>query len=115
MPTWQRAYFIACAAVIGWCLAYVLSDFAGWPSLTYFQYERAWRLVEGRPGFLPSNYVGTVLWGVGGAVVAGLLTWLGSRFVRRELPRRHLMLAGAWALTAFAMGGLYFTWNLWPF
>ncbi len=115
MPRWQRAYFTVCCAIIGYCLAYVLSDFGGWPRLTYFQLEREWRLVAGPPGFLPSNYLGTVSWGVGGFVIGGALGALGSLIPRRELERRWNLLFGAWALTAFTYAGLYFTWNLWPF
>ena len=115
MPPWQRFYLTVCCAVIGFVLAYVLCDYAGWPRLTYFPYEREWRFVAGYPGAIPMAYVGTWLWGLGGAVAGAIAGDLGGRLWRRPLPSRWSQLMGAWALAAFVYGGLYFTWNLWPF
>lgn len=114
MPRWQRIYATVCAAVVGYALGYVLCHFAGWRKLTYYPYEREWHLVD-RAGNVPMAYVGTVLWGLGGAAVGGALGYALARLWNRELTRRWLSLFGAWALTAFAYAGLYYTWNLWPF
>ena len=115
MATWQRVYLIACSAVIGYTLAYALSIYAGWPVLTYFPYERSWQMVTAPPGPVPSNYVGIVLWGLGGAAVGGFGAWAVSRWIRREVSTRWLHLFGGWALTGFALAGAFFMWNLWPF
>jgi hypothetical protein len=56
-----------------------------------------------------------VLWGAAGAAVVGGASWLVCGRVRRELGGRWNLLPAAWALTAFAFTGLYYTWNLWPF
>lgn len=115
MPAWQRAYLTLCVATIGFAFAYVLCDYAGWPRLTYFPYEREWRFVSGYPGAVPMAYVGTLLWGIGGGLVGALSGYLGSRLWNRPLGPDWTRLIGAWSLAAFAYGGLYFTWNLWPF
>lgn len=115
MPGWQRIYLAVCSGLIGFAIGYVLCDFGAWPRLTYFPYERSWRFVAGYPGEIPMAYVGTLLWGLGGGVSGGLAGYAAARLARRALPDRWLVLAGAWALAAFAYAGLYYTWNLWPF
>jgi hypothetical protein len=115
MPRWQRTYLAACTGLIGFAVAYVLCDYSEWSRLTYDQYARSWSLVDGRPVGLPSNYVGTVLWGIGGGVVGWAGGFAACSLFRREVPRGVMHLVGAWALTAFAYGGLYYTWSLWPF
>ncbi len=115
MPRWQRVYLVVCCAIIGFVLAYVLCDYGQWPRLTYFPYEREWHWVAGYPGDIPMMLVGTVLWGIGGAAVGMAVAVLGSMLWRRPMTATGLQLYGAWALAAFAYGGLYYTWNLWPF
>ena len=115
MPPWQRTYLAVCGGVIGFALAYVLCDYAAWPRLTYFPLERTWQLVTPSTDPVPMGYVGMILWGVGGAVCAGLGGFALLGLTRRPWPDRWLRLAGAWAVTAFAYAGLYYTWNLWPF
>ena len=115
MPTWQRRYVVACAAVVGFCLAYAACDYAEWSRLAYLPHERSWTWIAGPPGAAASTYLGTALWGVCGAVVAGGAVWLAARVVRRGLSSRWLDLAGAWAGAAFLFAGAYYTWNLWPF
>lgn len=115
MPRWQRAYFAVCTAIAGFAIAYVMCDYAQWPRLTYFPVEREWRFVAGYPGRVPMAYVGTVLWGVGGAMLGAASAWIATRFIDRELSRRWTNLFGAWALAAFAYAGVYYTWSLWPF
>jgi hypothetical protein len=115
VPSWQRIYVSACCAVIGYTLGYTLSVYGEWPKLTYSPYDRTWQLWDAPPSQVMSNYLGIVLWGASGAVVAATGAWLATRFARRELPRRWLHLFGAWALTGFLLAGAFFTWNLWPF
>jgi hypothetical protein len=115
VPRWQLVYSAAMTAVIGWVLAYALADWAGWPRLTYFPYERDWQLVSGAAGPVPITYVGMVLWGVGGSLCGAAIAALACRLWRRPLPPRVLPLLGLWAVTAFLYGGTYFMWNLWPF
>ena len=108
-------YLIACAAIVGYTVAYGLCDFSGWPRLTYFPLHREWDVVVRPRSPYPMNYVGTTLWGVGGAVIAAAIAAVATRLARGPLPARWLHLSGAWALTAFALVGFYYTWNLWPF
>lgn len=115
MPGWQRVYLCVCCAVIGFALAYVLCDYSAWPRLTYFPYERRWDWTAGYPGDIPMAYVGTLLWGLGGAVVGAGVCGAVCALMRGPVSDRWLRLHGAWALASFAYGGMYFTWNLWPF
>ena len=115
MPRWQRIYLAACAGVIGYAVAYVLSDFASLPRLTYFPRRHAWHLIERTTDPAPMAYYGMLLWGGGGALVAAALVALATTRARRPLPRRWLQLAGGWAITAVALAAAYFAWNLWPF
>lgn len=114
MPTWQRRFLIACAAVIGYCVGYVVCDFGELQKLTYDPIERSW-LFTAQPTSMSMAYPGMVLWGLGGAVVAGGLMYVASRVVDREMPGQVDSLMGAWALTAFGYAGVYYTWGLWPF
>ena len=115
MPRWQRIYLAACGGVIGYALAYVVSDFAALPRATYYPREHTWRFVEDAGSAAPMAYYGMLLWGVCGAVVGAALVLLATRFATSALSRRWLHLAGAWAMTAVVFAGAYFTWNLWPF
>jgi len=115
VPRWQVVYAAVMTAILGWSIAYVLCDWAGWPRLTYFPYEHAWRFVAGKAGQVPMNYVGTILWGLSGGLVGAALGAVGARLWRRPLPQRAIALLGAWAMTAFLYAGSYYMWNLWPF
>ncbi len=115
MTSFQRSYLAACAALIGGCLAYAMCDFLAWSRLTYFPLEHEWRMVAGSSGAVGSDRLGLLLWGLGGALVAGLATWLLAGVRKRELPRRWLGLAGAWAVSALGLAALYFMWKEWPF
>ena len=114
MPRWQRAYVCGTCAVIGFALAYALCDFGGWPRLSYLPYEGAWTFSP--PSDLVSmTYVGTFLWGVGGALVAAGVGAGATLVWKRPLPAAGFGLLAAWAMTAFLLAGLYYTWNIWPF
>ena len=114
MPRWQIVYVVSCCSIIGFCLAYVMCDFAGWARLTHFQIEGEWRLVSRPASLVPSNYVGTVLWGLGGAA-CGAVVALPIALRRSPLPDRWLRLVGGWAMVAFVYAAAYYLWNLLPF
>jgi hypothetical protein len=114
MPAWQRRYLVASAAIIGYCVAYVVCDFGGFRKLTYEPLERSWHFTN-QPTPLSMGYLGIVLWGAGGALVCGALAYGATRRFDRELPKRVYTFMGAWALTAFGYAGLYYTWGLGPF
>ena len=114
-PRWQEVQVIVCAAVVGWALAYTLCDWGGWPRLTYDQYVGDWWLADGPTQRVPINYMGMLLWGLGGGATGALLALVGLRAWRRPLPSSVLALAGAWAITGVVLAGGYFTWMLWPF
>ena len=114
-PRWQTVQAIACAAVIGWTLAYALCDWSGWPRLTFDEYRSEWLWTSGPTPRLPINYMGGLLWGLGGAALGALTATLALALWRRSLPPAALGLATAWALTGVALAGTYYTWTLWPF
>ena len=114
-PRWQTVQVIACAAVIGWTMAYVLCDWSGWPRYTFDPYDGAWLWTRGPTPRVPINYMGGLLWGAGGAAVAMLIAVVGLRLWRRPLPAAALGLAAAWALTGAALAGSYYSWTIWPF
>ena len=115
MPDWQRTYVVACAAVIGFALAYALCDFAGWPRAVYAPLEGAVHLEPPPVGRNEVGYLGMVAWGAGGAALAALLAFGFARLVGRPLSSRALRILGAWALTAVLLAGAFHTWSLWPF
>lgn len=116
MPRYQRVYLAACAMAVGFIGAYCLAEWAALPKLTYFPIEGEWQLWSRPPGPVPMGYVGMILWGVGGALIAAALAWAITRRVpARALSDGAIRLVAAWTLSAFALGGAFFTWNLWPF
>jgi hypothetical protein len=101
--------------MIGFALAYTLCDFGGWPRLNYLPYEGKWTLATVVVDRVAMNYVGTFLWGIGGAII-GAGVGAGAALVwNRPLPRVAFGLLAAWTMTAFVLAGSYFTWNVWPF
>ncbi len=114
-PSWQRVYVIATAAIIGGSLAYFLCDWGGWTRLQYDPYTGAWWWQDGPTQKVAINYYGTVLWALGGGAVGGAVAALALRLHRRPLPSEAIAVLAAWALTGFALGGLYYVWTLWPF
>jgi len=115
VPRWQLRYAIACAAIIGWSLAYALASWSRWPRVIYDPLAREWSVASRLPSPVPIDYLGLVAWGTGGAALGAALALVASRFWKKPLPPIALTLLGAWALTAFLYAGTYFTWTLWPF
>jgi hypothetical protein len=112
MPRWQRAYVIATCALIGGALAYALCDWARWPRLSY---EPVTGDVTMHPRAATAiTYLGNVAWGLGGATCGALVGAAACAIAKKPWPERVLRLFGAWAITAVAMAGLYYTWTLWP-
>jgi hypothetical protein len=114
-PPWQRTYVIAMAAIIGGLIGYGLCDWGGWTRLQHDPYTGAWWWQSGPSQRIPINYYGNLLWGVGGGAVGALFGSVAMRLHRRRVPPAVINLLGAWALTAFALAGLYYVWTLWPF
>jgi hypothetical protein len=115
VPLWQRIYLAACCGVIGFALAYSLATYAGWPRAVYDPVAREIFLASPPVGRLPLSFLGMVAWGAGGASVGAGVGAAAAALLRRPLDARPLRVVGAWALTAAALGGLFQTWNLWPF
>ncbi|MEZ4358733.1 MAG: hypothetical protein R3B48_01020 [Kofleriaceae bacterium] len=113
-PRWQRAYLVACCALIGAAIAYWLAHWAQLPILCYAPLERRWTFSPPSDGPV-ITYLGIVLWGASGFAVGAALGALAAAVWRQRLGASALRLLGAWALTGFVLCGWYYTWNLWPF
>lgn len=109
----SRVYLVGCAALIGYAIGYALPAYARLPSLYYDPLARRF-LFGARPGPLPMGYLGQVIDGVLGGLVAASVVALATMRGRAEPGESSLGLAAAWALTALALVGAYFTWNNWP-
>jgi hypothetical protein len=111
MPRYQRAFVIAVCALIGAGLAYAACDWGRWPRAAYLPLtgEVTFHPAEGSVRML---YIGTVAWGVGGAVCGALIGAGVCALWRHPLPERLLQVAGAWAITAIVLAGSYYTWVL---
>ena len=112
MPRHQRAYVIAMCAIIGASFAYAANVWGQWPRLTY-------RVLHGdvtfeRSSSITIEFLGIVLWGIGGLVMGALVGALLSKIFPRTWSDLVLRLFGAWAITAILLAGAYFTWSLWP-
>jgi hypothetical protein len=108
-----RAYFAACAALLGFVLAYVLPIYARLPKVIYDPIARRWVWAVSL-GPIPMGYVGQCLWGLFGALVgAGVANIVIT--ARGDKPSSTAYgLFAAWVLTAIAIVGGYFTWSNWP-
>jgi hypothetical protein len=111
-PRWQRAYVVATCAIIGGAFAYAACDWGHWPRLTYHPLSGTFTMRTTAAISMP--YLGTVAWGLGGAICGALLGAIGVRLVPRVWAPRTLQLLGAWSITAILLAGWYYTWNLWP-
>jgi hypothetical protein len=108
-----RAYFVGCAAIMGFALAYVLPLYAQLPHHFYDPMARRWVWASSL-GPLPMGYVGQLAWGVGGAALTAALAGLTVTRMRREPSERAYALFAAWSLTALLVAVAYFTWQNWP-
>ena len=114
--TGERAYLVGTGAMIGFALAYALPSVAGLPLVIYE--PLAHRFSLGLPaGGVTLGYFGQVLWGLLGGLLGSLLgagMGFGAARRGRSLTEATSILAAAWALTALALVGAYFTWLNWP-
>jgi hypothetical protein len=106
-----RVYAMVCCALIGGGFAYASADWGQWPRIHYMPLAGTLTLAP-VPGQTAMGYWGLIAWGLGGAVIgAG-----AGAVIARTLPEawwpRVAKLFGAWALTALALAGAYFTWQL---
>jgi hypothetical protein len=108
----HRAYVIAMCAIIGGAFAYAACDWGRWPHFIYLPLSE--RVVRGPTTAVALHYLGLVAWGTGGACVGAMLGAIACRIAPRTWPPRLYTLLGAWAITAIALAGGYFTWSLWP-
>jgi hypothetical protein len=115
MPRWQRVYVVVCCALIGYAIAYSLSEYAQWPRLVIAPVTGEARLDRPPIARTEVGYVGLLLWGLGGSLVGGVAAAAATSMVHRPLGDRSLRLLGGWALTAVALAGAFYTWSLWPF
>jgi hypothetical protein len=108
-----RAYFIGCAALIGYVLAYALPIYTRLPRTFYDPLARQWRWAASL-GPIPMGYVGQIVYGISGALVCGGVTGLIVSRMKSEPGERAYAMWAAWTLTAVVIVGGYFTWNNWP-
>ena len=108
----ERVYFVVCAALIGFALAYALPSYAHFRNYFYDPIAHRW-LWTNTPGPVPMGYYGLQVWGLSGALFSAGIASLATRFMRPASERGHI-LWGAWALTALLIVLAYFTWNNWP-
>jgi hypothetical protein len=108
----HSAYVIAMCAIIGGAFAYAACDWGQWPHLLYLPLSG--RLTLEPTTAITIHYFGIVAWGTGGACVGALVGAVLCRVAPGAWPPRIYQLFGAWAITAVALAGGYFTWNLWP-
>lgn len=108
-----RVFFGACAALIGFALFYTLPIYARLPRTFYDPVARRWFFAANATP-IPMGYVGQIVWGIAGALVAaGVTMAIASR--KKEAPSdRAFALGTAWTLTAIVIILGYFTWNNWP-
>ncbi len=109
----SRIYFSSCAALIGFALFYALPIYARLPRPFYDPIKRVWTIAS-QLGPIPMGYVGQLCWALGGALACGGVAALITSRLKAEPGERAWTLWAAWALTAVAVVGGYFTWNNWP-
>ena len=115
MPPEQRSYVVACVALCGGALCYMLCDFGQWPTLMYEPYQEQFFVARQPPSAATMAYPGMLLWGVVGWIVAAVLAILGSSRISKPLSRARMALLGLWTLTLVLLVAGYFLWGLWPF
>ena len=111
-----RAYYAACAALIGFALTYTLPIYAHLPRTYYDPVARRWFFAANSTP-IPMGYVGQILWGIAGALIAAGVTMMVTARLRSSTEgpsERGAALGAAWALTALAIVIGYYTWNNWP-
>jgi uncharacterized membrane protein YeaQ/YmgE (transglycosylase-associated protein family) len=108
-----RALYGVCAGLVGFALFYALPIYARLPRSFYDPVARRWFFASSSTP-IPMGYVGQIVWGIGGALVAAGLAMLLTSRSRRAPSERAFVLGAAWTLTAIVIVIGYFTWNNWP-
>lgn len=114
VPRWQRAYLIACGAIVLGILGLCAADFGRWARPIYLPYARSWQWTSDPPAGVAMGYYGLLVWALAGAAVGAAAIAVGARLWRRPLPPNALSLVGAWTLTAAVFGVAYFAWTIAP-
>jgi hypothetical protein len=114
VPGWQRAYVAVCAGIIGFSLAYGLTDYARLPRPFLDGREHTWRIAASAGAREPMGYVGLWLYGLAGGVALATVALLALRLRKQPIREPVLTLGLAWAMTAVGLVGAYFTWNNYP-
>jgi len=108
-----RAFFGACAALIGFAICYTLPIYARLPRSFYDPVNRRWFFAANSTP-IPMGYLGQIVWGIAGALVASGVTLAITSRKKSEPSDRAFALGTAWTLTAIVIILGYFTWNNWP-
>jgi MFS family permease len=109
-----RIYYAACAALIGYALAYTLPIYGRLPHTFYDPVARRWFFAANATP-IPMGYIGQIVWGFAGALIAaGVTMAVTARRPPAPPSERGAALGAAWALTVIAIVIGYFTWNNWP-
>jgi hypothetical protein len=111
--TSARVYLAACAGLIGFALFYTLPIYAHLPHNYYDPVARRWFFAANATP-IPMGYVGQIVWGIGGALVAAGATMMLTSRKKSAPGDRAYVLGAAWTLTAIVIVIGYFTWNNWP-
>src|SRR5262249_2026465 len=68
-----RIYYAACAALIGYALAYTLPIYGRLPHTFYDPVARRWFFAANATP-IPMGYIGQIVWGIAGALIAAGIT-----------------------------------------
>lgn len=108
-----RIFYATCAALVGFALTYTLPVYARLPRTFYDPVARRWFFAASSTP-IPMGYIGQILWGMAGAIVAGAIASLATARAKSAPSERAFALGSAWTLTAIVVVIAYFTWNNWP-
>jgi uncharacterized membrane protein YeaQ/YmgE (transglycosylase-associated protein family) len=108
-----RVLYATCAGLVAFALCFALPIYARLPRAYYDPIGRRWFFADHATP-IPMGYVGQILWGIAGALVAAALAMLLTARTRRAPSERAFVLGAAWTLTAIVIVLGYFTWNNWP-
>jgi uncharacterized membrane protein YeaQ/YmgE (transglycosylase-associated protein family) len=108
-----NVFYGVCTAIIAFALFYTLPIYARLPRTFYDPLARRWFVASTAPP-VPMGYLGQIVWGISGALVAAGLVMLLTSRAKRPPSERAFALGAAWTLTTIAIVLGYFTWNNWP-
>jgi hypothetical protein len=88
-----RTYFMGCAALIGFTLAYTLPIYARLPRTIYDPVAHRWHWAVNL-GPIPMGYIGQIIWGIAGALIAaGVAGVVCSRLKQEPSERAYALWA----------------------